>query len=273
MSGGPSRLEFLGQLAGGLAHEIKNPLSTMKLTLQMLEEDFAKEQTALAMRSRRKIEVLLREVAHLDGIVQEFLRLARGHDLKLQRTNLADLIRELIEFLAEDAEHRRINLQSVIEGDLNGLMLDGMMIRQALLNLVINAFEAVEPKGEGDVFIRAKRQGDVAVVEVVDTGCGIASSNMDRMFRPYFTTKKGGTGMGLPMVRRIVEEHGGQVNFDSIEGKGSRFVMLLPADPKKREDLQAMVRAPIQTVTPDGPPAEKAVKARTAKVKATKAKS
>ena len=267
--GGSSRLEFLGQLAGGLAHEIKNPLSTMKLTLQLLEEDFSREQSALAMRSRRKIEVLLREVAHLDGIVQEFLRLARGHDIQLQRTNLGDLIRDLAEFLHEDADRRHITLRIVTEGDLDGLMLDGMMIRQALLNLVINAFESMESGGE--VLIRAKRQGDVAMVEVVDTGCGIPAANLDRMFRPYFTTKKGGTGMGLPMVRRIVEEHGGQVNFDSIEGKGSRFVMLLPTDPKKREDLQAMVRVarpmPAQEAAP-----EKRVRARTAKMKAGKTK-
>lgn len=271
MSAGPSRLEFLGQLAGGLAHEIKNPLSTMKLTLQLLEEDFSKEQSALAMRSRRKIEVLLREVAHLDAIVQEFLALARGHDVQFQRTNLADLIRGLREFLAADAERRHINLQVAIEGELDGLMLDGMKIRQALLNLVINAFEAVDAKGGGDVIIRAKRQGDAAVIEVLDTGCGIPASNLERMFRPYFTTKKGGTGMGLPMVRRIVEEHGGQVNFDSIEGQGSRFVILLPTDPRKREDLQAMVRAPMP-IEPDVPVPEKPVKARTAKVKAGKNK-
>ncbi|MCC6575388.1 MAG: two-component sensor histidine kinase [Planctomycetes bacterium] len=269
--GGRSRLEFLGQLAGGLAHEIKNPLSTMKLTLQLLEEDFAKEQSALAMRSKRKIEVLLKEVSHLDAIVQEFLRLARGSEIKLQRTNLADLITELVEFLAEDAARRRINLRVTIEGDLDGLMLDGMMIRQALLNLVINAFEAMDENG-GDVFIHAKRQGDAAVVEVIDSGCGISAANMDRMFRPYFTTKKGGTGMGLAMVQRIVHEHGGQVNFDSVEGKGSRFVMLLPTDPKKGEDLQAMVRVPVHPMKPQEPENVKRVKARTAKVKPTKVK-
>jgi signal transduction histidine kinase len=84
-------------------------------------------------------------------------------------------------------------------------------------------------------------RGDVAGIEVIDTGCGIAPANHERMFRPYFTTKKGGTGMGLPMVRRIVEEHGGQITFESEEGKGTRFLILLPVDPGKHDALQAMV--------------------------------
>jgi signal transduction histidine kinase len=245
-TGGASRLEFLGQLAGGLAHEIKNPLSTMKLTLQLLQEDFANDKSALAMRSLRKIELLLKEVSHLDEIVQEFLRLSRGHDLKYQRTDLGALIRELVEFNAADAEKRKIALRSQLDGDLEGVMIDATYMRQALTNLIRNAFEAVEPKGQGEVIVRARQQGDVVLIEVVDTGTGVAEANRERMFRPYFTTKKGGTGMGLPMVRRIVEEHGGQVTYESAEGQGSRFVMLLPVDPSKRETLQAMIRVAAQ---------------------------
>ncbi len=246
---GHSRLEFLGQLAGGLAHEIKNPLSTMKLTLQLLQEDFAHDKSALAMRSLRKIELLLKEVNHLDEIVQEFLRLSRGHDLKYQRADLRKMIHELVEFMHDDAEQRQIALHSQLTGELE-VIVDATYIRQALTNLIRNAFEAIEPKGSGEVIVRARQQGDVVVIEVIDTGVGIAPANFERMFRPYFTTKKGGTGMGLPMVRRIVEEHGGQVTFESVEGAGSRFVMLLPVDPGKRETLQAMIRV---AATPEEP--------------------
>ena len=252
--GGPSRLEFLGQLAGGLAHEIKNPLSTMKLTLQLLEEDFAQDKSALAMRSLRKIELLLKEVTHLDEIVQEFLRLSRGHDLKYQRTDLGDMIRELAEFLSSEAQQRQVTLRTQLEGELDGILVDSTYIRQALTNLIKNAMEAIEPKGTGEVIVRARRQGDVVVIDVIDTGVGIAPANRERMFRPYFTTKKGGTGMGLPMVRRIVEEHGGQVSYDSADGAGSRFVMLLPTDPSKRETLQAMIRVQSQSEDAGPPP-------------------
>lgn len=236
-----SRLEFLGQLAGGLAHEIKNPLSTIKLTLQLLEEDFQKEDTPTAARARRKLEVLLREVGHLDEIVQEFLTFARGHDIKLTRTNLREMVVELFEFLGDDAKARNIRLHFDYEGKLDSLLLDPMLLRQALMNLLRNAFDAVAEKGGGEVIVRARVKGDLLGLEVTDTGCGIAQAHHDRMFRPYFTTKKAGTGMGLPMVRRIVEEHGGQITFESEEGKGTRFLILLPIDPEKRGSLKSMV--------------------------------
>jgi len=236
-----SRLEFLGSLAGGLAHEIKNPLSTLKLTLQLLEEDMRKEDNASSKRSLRKIELLLREVAHMDEIVQNFLHFARGHDLKLVQTDMRELVMELLEFLGAEAKARKIVLRFDYVGRLDGLVLDAGLLRQALLNLLKNAFEAVDADKGGEVIVRAFVRGDLVGIEVIDTGCGIAPSNYERMFRPYFTTKKGGTGMGLPMVRRIVEEHGGQITFESEEGVGTRFLILLPVDPGKRDALQAMV--------------------------------
>jgi two-component system, NtrC family, sensor histidine kinase HydH len=241
MSVSSSRLEFLGQLAGGLAHEIKNPLSTIKLTLQLLEEDFAKENSPTSNRAKHKIEVLLREVQHLDEIVQEFLTFARGHDIKLTRTNLREMVVELVEFLADDAKARNIRLHFDYEGRLDNLLLDATLMRQALMNLLRNAFDAVTEQGGGEVILRARIKGDLLGIEVIDTGSGIAPSNYDRMFRPYFTTKKKGTGMGLPMVRRIVEEHGGQITFESEEGKGTRFLVLLPIDPSKHGSLKSLV--------------------------------
>lgn len=234
-----SRLEFLGQLAGGLAHEIKNPLSTIKLTLELLDEDFSKDGSPTALRAHRKVEVLLREVQHLDDIVQEFLAFARGHDLKLKRTNLREMIVELFEFFADEARARDIKLHFDYEGRLDDIILDPTYMRQAITNLLRNAFEATENGGE--IIVRARTKGDLLGLEVIDTGRGIAESNYDRMFRPYFTTKKSGTGMGLPMVRRIVEEHGGQITFESEEGKGTRFLILLPVDPEKRSRLKSMV--------------------------------
>jgi signal transduction histidine kinase len=241
MSNGNSRLEFLGQLAGGLAHEIKNPLSTIKLTLELLEEDMRKDESPTAMRARRKLEVLLREVQHLDDIVQEFLAFARGHDMKHTRTDLRALIVELFEFFGDEATRRNVRLHFDYDGSLEQIVLDRTLIRQALTNLLRNAFDAVAEKGGGEVIVRARVKGELLGLEVIDTGCGIAESNHERMFRPYFTTKKGGTGMGLPMVRRIVEEHGGQITFESELGKGTRFIILLPTNPEKRGSLKSMV--------------------------------
>jgi two-component system, NtrC family, sensor histidine kinase HydH len=241
MSPTNSRLEFLGQLAGGLAHEIKNPLSTIKLTLQLLEEDMQREETPTANRALHKIEVLLREVNHLDEIVQEFLAFTRGHELKLTRTDLQALVIELFEFLADDAQRRNVRLHFDYGSGIDQLVLDRGLLRQALMNLLQNAFDALDAKGGGEVIVRARVKGDLLGLEVIDTGSGIAAANHDRMFRPYFTTKQKGTGMGLAMVRRIVEEHGGQITFESEEGKGTRFVILLPVDPEKRGSLKSMV--------------------------------
>jgi two-component system, NtrC family, sensor histidine kinase HydH len=249
MSGGSSRLEFLGQLAGGLAHEIKNPLSTIKLTLQLLEEDMQQEGSPAAQRALHKIEVLLREVNHLDEIVHEFLTFTRGHDLKLTRTDLQTLVIELFEFLSEDARRRNIRLHFDYGPSIDQIVLDRTLLRQALINLLQNAFDALDEKGGGEVIVRARVKGDLLGIEVIDTGSGIAAANHERMFRPYFTTKKQGTGMGLAMVRRIVEEHGGQITFESEEGKGTRFVILMPVDPEKRGSLKSMV-----AVEPDAQP-------------------
>lgn len=237
-----SRLEFLGQLAGGLAHEIKNPLSTIKLTLQLLKEDLDDEpESKVTKRGGRKLELLLKEVQHLDDIVQEFLAFARGHDVKPTRTNLHSMIVELFEFLEDDAARRNIRLHFDYEGDLDNLVLDAQLLRQALMNIMRNAFEAIDPDGGGEVILRATVKGDLLGIQIIDSGCGIAPSNVERMFRPYFTTKAAGTGMGLPMVRRIIEEHGGQITFDSEEGKGTRFIILLPISPEKRSSLKTMV--------------------------------
>jgi len=251
MSSGSSRLEFLGHLAGGLAHEIKNPLSTIKLTLQLLEEDMQREDTPAANRALHKIEMLLREVGHLDEIVQEFLQFTRGHELKLTRTDLQTLVIELFEFLADDAQRRNIRLHFDYGPAIDQIVLDRGLLRQALMNLLQNAFDALDDKGGGEVIVRARVKGDLLGLEVIDTGCGIAAVNHERMFRPYFTTKKKGTGMGLAMVRRIVEEHGGQITFESEVGKGTRFVMLLPVDPEKRGSLKSMV-----AVSPTDSPAQ-----------------
>src|SRR5690606_14936217 len=136
---------------------------------------------------------------------------------------------------------RNIRLHFDYEGKLNDIVLDRTLIRQALMNLLRNAFDALDEKNGGEVIVRAGVKGDLLGIEVIDTGSGIAEGNMERMFRPYFTTKKGGTGMGLPMVRRIVEEHGGQITFESEVGKGTRFIILLPADPEKRGRLKTIV--------------------------------
>ena len=229
MSHESSRLEFLGQLAGGLAHEVKNPLSTMRLHLELMEEDLQGDKSERGRRMLNKTQILLKEIRRLEEIVHEFLKVSRGHDLKLTTVDAARMLEELVEFVRPEAQAANVSLNLRIQNPLGNLLLDENYFRQALLNLIQNAIEACKPKGGGDVIIEVGRGRDAIGIAIIDTGVGIPEGVRARIFRAYFTTRKGGTGMGLPMARRIVEEHGGHVAFDSVEGQGSRFMIMLPA--------------------------------------------
>lgn len=224
-----SRLEFLGQLAGGLAHEIKNPLSTMKLHLELMEEDCKAADSEQSKRDLRRVQLLLKEIRRLEEIVHEFLQISRGHDLKLTAVDLGASLHELVELVRPEATRKNVSLHLNITGHLATALVDENYFHRAMLNLVQNAIQACEPKGGGSVIIEAGRSGGVIGIAIIDTGVGIPEGNRDRIFRAYFTTRKGGTGMGLPMAKRIIEEHGGHIAFDTVEGQGSRFMVMLPA--------------------------------------------
>jgi two-component system sensor histidine kinase HydH len=238
-----SRLEFLGQLAGGLAHEIKNPLSTMRLHLELMQEDLQAEAAASETgksrdtpaaqpaRHLRKVDLLLKEVRRLEDVVQEFLRVSRGHDLKLAAVELGHSLEELIELVRPEAEKSGVTLHLRVFNKIGAVLVDENYLHRALLNLVQNAIQACIPKGGGRVIIEAGRAKNAVGIAVTDTGVGIADEIRDRIFRAYFTSRPGGTGMGLPIARRIIEEHGGFISVDSVVGQGSRFMVVLPVSP------------------------------------------
>lgn len=226
---GEKRLAWLGTLAGGLAHEIKNPLSTMAINLSLLQEDFARTESTREKRALRKIEVLQREVKRLERILADFLAYARGVELDLQPTDLAEKLSELLEFLDAELRAGRIVVHTHFEADLPPVLVDRHRLRQACLNLIVNARQAM-PEG-GELVLVTRRLGDHAVLEVIDNGCGMDEATRERCFDAYFSTKKGGSGLGLPTVRRIAEEHGGEVWVESEVRRGTRFLMSLPFAP------------------------------------------
>ncbi len=224
-----SRLEFVGELAGGLAHEIKNPLSTMRLHLEMMEEDFRSHKNEEERRNHSKVSLLLKEIHRLEEIVQEFLKVSRGHDLKLTALDLKSSLENVIELVRPQAEQNNVSLHLQIIGKPCIALLDENYFHRAILNLVQNAILACEPKKGGDVMIEVGRSGGAIGIAIIDTGVGIPEGVKERIFRAYFSTRSKGTGMGLPMAKRIIEEHGGYIAFDSVEGQGSRFMIMLPA--------------------------------------------
>lgn len=212
-------------LAGGLAHEIRNPLSSLRMNLQLLREDWEHPITEREQKGLRKIDLLLRETERLNGILSDLLRFASHHTLNLQRTDLNALAGETLDFLTPQAERARIRLRRELDPTIPRVDIDPGLIRQALLNLLINAQQALGPGGE--IAVRTSSNGQAVHLSVTDNGTGIPPENLDQIFNLYFSTRPGGTGLGLPMVKKIVEEHGGSVQVRSEPGKGSTFTLCL----------------------------------------------
>jgi signal transduction histidine kinase len=225
------RLTFLGTLAGGLAHEVKNPLSTISLNLQLLKEDWQDAESPRELRTLKRVDILQREIDRLEKIVNDFLHFARGFSLETRAGKLNDLIQELIDFLTPEANKKDIRITPYLVPGLPEVLMDWNYIQKALLNIFHNAFQALEEvdPAQREVMVRTRRVTGGVEVEITDTGPGIAPEVRDKIFQVFFSTKKGGTGMGLPTVRRILEEHDGSINVISDIGKGTSFVFFLPA--------------------------------------------
>ncbi len=232
-----SRLAYLGTLAGGLAHEIKNPLSAMSVNLQMLREDLEGKESPREQRLLKRVGVLEREVSRLEEILDGFLRFARGYQLKPAPQPVNELLREIVEFWAAKAHAAGVEIQLVLENDLPPVPVDATYFKQALLNLLNNAFDALaerpEPErhGRDQILVCSRRSKGGVEVLVIDNGPGIPVELREQVFDPYFSTKAGGSGLGLATARRIVEELGGKLTFDTEVGRGTSFRIALPAVP------------------------------------------
>jgi signal transduction histidine kinase len=219
------RLAELGTLTGGLAHEIKNPLSTVQLNLQLLAEDLTPDNPAYP-RIVNRLRTVQKETSRLRDILDDFLRYAGQLELDRHPTDLNELLEDLVDFFLPQAQAQRAKLRLRRSEDPLVADVDPKLIKQALLNLMINALQAM-PEG-GELILSAGREDGQALVDVIDTGKGIAPEAIDKIFNAYYTSKKGGTGLGLAMTRRIVREHGGQLTVKSEVGKGSDFSLRLP---------------------------------------------
>jgi len=226
---------FLARLAGGLAHEVKNPLSTMSINLALLEEDWSRapsarggdaEPTPRERRSLKRLQTLKREVERLERIVEEFLHYARGGQINRAPQDLAGLVRELLEFVEPEDEQAGIRHHVDLPVGLPLVLADEAQIKQAVLNLLVNARQAM-PDG-GELLVRVQRVGTQVEIAITDTGIGMSPEKLARCFEEYWSDKKGGTGLGLATAARIIQEHGGTIRAISEEGRGSSFSMYLP---------------------------------------------
>jgi two-component system sensor histidine kinase HydH len=219
----------VSRLAGGLAHEIRNPLSTFKVNLQLLGEDWDDDtipEPELRRRSLTRLATLQTEATRLHHIVDDFLRLIGRQELRLAAHDVNAVVRQLAEFYEPQASANNVRVRPLLSEHPLQCMLDADLFKQALLNLCINAQEAM-PQG-GELTIRTRRDPSGRVcVEVADTGPGLDRTAIDRIFEPYYSTKPGGTGLGLAITRRIVRAHGGAITVTSRPGQGTTFTIAL----------------------------------------------
>jgi two-component system sensor histidine kinase HydH len=227
------QVAFLSRLAAGLAHEIKNPLSTISINLALLEEEWARnmgrggaEPTQREHRSLRRLKTLQREVGRMETILEDFLRFARGAQINRAPKDLSQLAADLLEFVEPENEKLGIRHHAELPAGLPLVMIDETAIQQAVLNLLKNAREAM-PSG-GELIVRVRREGNWAELSITDTGIGMGPEAVAHCFDEYWSDKKGGTGLGLPTARRIVEEHGGTIHVVSEPGRGTSFTIYLP---------------------------------------------
>ena len=222
----------LGTLTGGLAHEIKNPLSTVKVNLQLLTEDLDSPSADESQRRMlRRLAAVSNEVTRLQDVLDDFLRFAGKHELKPVPADLRQIISDLSDFFSPQAASASVRVRLYTGAEPLPVRVDVDLFKQAILNLLINGQQAMAPGG-GELILRTGRDGRRACVEVIDTGAGMTPDVAGKIFQAYFTTKPGGTGLGLPTAQRIIREHEGQITVDTAVGRGTRFVVHLPLDRK-----------------------------------------
>ena len=238
------QMAHLGDLTSNLAHEIRNPLSIIKINLQLLHEDIEyllkdgsiedgfdfsliDEPEKKFRRQLRKIKTLTSESDRLSDTLNDFMQYAGKMELHLSEQDVNEVLDDLIDFYEPQATTKNVKIRRSIGMDTAKCRIDVAHFKQAVLNLFINATQAMSENG-GELMIKSIPDGDDLHIEIIDTGPGIPLETQERIFDPYFTTRSGGTGLGLPTCRRIIEEMNGNITLHSEPGKGTSFSINLP---------------------------------------------
>lgn len=231
------RLSALTMLAAGVAHEIGNPLNSLTIHLQLMERKLRKLESEDRDSLTESVAVAKGEVQRLDFIITEFLRAIRPTQPQMQLGNVNEVVVEAITFLQAEITDRDILVEQELRSDLPPIDMDRNQLKQAFYNVVRNSFQAMKQGG----LLRISSDFDEVFVSITfaDTGGGISPENMSKLFQPFFTTKTKGTGLGLLIVRRIVREHGGEIDIESGEGQGLRVTVRLPHRNKQVRMLEA----------------------------------
>jgi len=245
----PEQLEELAKLTGELAHEIKNPLSTIKINLKLISEELQvpdvtesgkmsldKDGQKLA-RACRKIAIIQKETDRLEEILDGFLRYINRAELQLANVNINELVSDMIDFYSPQAYSHSITIRQGLYNEPLICKIDARMLKQVILNLFVNAQYAMSNGGE--LMIRTDTQKTNAVIQISDTGCGINKDILQNIFKPYYSSRPEGMGLGLATAKKIVEGHKGTITVNSEPGKGTSFTIKLPLLTADNVDIEA----------------------------------
>lgn len=233
-----AQLEELSKLTGGLAHEIKNPLSTVKINLNLVREELedsvraesgkntAEKNAAMLKRAIRKLAVVQKETDRVEQILDSFLRYIGKTELQLTSIDINELVSDMIDFYSPQAQSRLVVIHQGLHNEPLVCKIDPDMLKQVILNLFINAQQAMSSGGE--LMIRTGQQENNAIIRISDTGTGIAPDKLPHIFEAYYTTRPQGRGLGLPTAKKIIEAHKGLISVVSELEKGTSFEIRLP---------------------------------------------
>ncbi len=220
------RLATAGKMAASFAHEIRNPLSSMRMLAQML----MRKQDLSEARRKQSMEYILEEIERIDVIVKGFMDFARPAFLDSAPHDLNQVLQEVLDLMEANLNHHQILLIKKFAPDLPAIPLDRDKLKQAFMNIVLNAMDAM-PEG-GTLEILTLQDSDRVRIDVVDTGVGIPPEDLNRLFEPFFTTKSQGTGLGLANAKRVLEQHGGDIQGKSVVEQGTTISLWLPLSSK-----------------------------------------
>jgi signal transduction histidine kinase len=223
------RLSALGQLAAGVAHEIRNPLNAVSMASQRLKRDFVPADEDKAREFQSLAGVIRDEIRRLNGIIEEFLTFSKSRRLEFHDYPVTDVLQKIVNLIREEATAKNIDIRTHWSTDGAVIPMDMDKLQQALLNIIKNAMESIDGKGVIDITVTQKTKDKISI-KVSDTGCGMTSNEVERIFSPEYTTKEKGLGLGLPLAHEIVRGHSGEILVFSEQGSGTTFEIILPAE-------------------------------------------
>ena len=223
------RLSSMGQLAAGVAHEIRNPLNAISMATQRLKREFIPVDSSKAEDFQNLSGVIRDEIKRLDGIIEEFLSFSKSRRLELRDFSITEILQKIVSLIREEASARGITIETKWRQTPAIIPMDINKLQQAFLNLIKNAMESMPT--EGKISITVDKEGkNYIVVSILDTGCGMTTEEIERIFNPEYTTKEKGLGLGIPLASEIIRGHGGDIRVISRKDEGTTFEVVLPRE-------------------------------------------